>query len=73
MYMLIPPQGSRILPLHSSATVESFLSNFPDHGTSPIALHAKAAIVFEQASRLAARFTESEPVFSVLTGSTNVF
>ncbi|KAJ7359757.1 hypothetical protein DFH08DRAFT_416546, partial [Mycena albidolilacea] len=51
-------QASRILPLHSSATVESFLSNFPDHGTSPIALHAKAAIVFEQASRLAARFTE---------------
>ncbi|KAF7360101.1 Zn(2)-C6 fungal-type domain-containing protein [Mycena venus] len=51
-------RDSRLLPLHSSATIETFLSNLPDHGISRIALHAKAAIVFEQASRLAARFTE---------------
>ncbi|KAJ6487611.1 hypothetical protein C8R45DRAFT_993761 [Mycena sanguinolenta] len=52
------PQEPELLPLQSSSTIESFLSNVPDRGTSLSALHAKAAIVFEQASRLA-RFTEN--------------
>ncbi|KAF8169862.1 hypothetical protein K438DRAFT_1941215 [Mycena galopus ATCC 62051] len=50
---------SQVLPLHSSATIENFLSNLPDDGTSLVALHAKAAIAFEQASRLAVGFTEN--------------
>ncbi|KAJ7266989.1 hypothetical protein B0H12DRAFT_1099064 [Mycena haematopus] len=52
-------EESGLLPSHCSATIESFLSNFPDSGTSLIALHAKAAIAFEQASQLAARSTET--------------
>ncbi|KAJ7665881.1 Zn(2)-Cys(6) binuclear cluster domain-containing protein [Mycena polygramma] len=52
-------EDSWLLPFQSSATIVNFLDNFPDRWTSLPALHAKAAIVFEQASRLAARFTEN--------------
>ncbi|KAJ7134931.1 Zn(2)-Cys(6) binuclear cluster domain-containing protein [Mycena crocata] len=52
-------EDSRLLPFQSSATIDNFLANFPDRGTSLPALHAKAAVIFEQASRLAARYTES--------------
>ncbi|KAF7351456.1 Zn(2)-C6 fungal-type domain-containing protein [Mycena sanguinolenta] len=51
-------QEPELLPSHSNSTIESFLSNVSDRGTSLVALHAKAAIAFEQASRLA-RFTEN--------------
>ncbi|KAJ7735723.1 Zn(2)-Cys(6) binuclear cluster domain-containing protein [Mycena metata] len=50
---------SRALPVQSSGTIDNFLANLPDRGTSPMALHAKAVIVFEQASRLATRYTEN--------------
>ncbi|KAK7040561.1 Zn(2)-C6 fungal-type domain-containing protein [Favolaschia claudopus] len=46
-------------PSNSSSTVENFLTNVPDHATALVALHAKAAIVFDQAYRLATQFTES--------------
>ncbi|KAJ6557810.1 hypothetical protein B0H19DRAFT_1148644 [Mycena capillaripes] len=52
-------ENSRSLPFQSSATIENFLANFPDRGISLSALYAKAGILFEQASRLAARFTEN--------------
>ncbi|KAJ7185904.1 Zn(2)-Cys(6) binuclear cluster domain-containing protein [Mycena filopes] len=52
-------EDSRSLPGQSSGTIDNFLARFPDRGTSLPALHAKAAIIFEQASRLAARFTET--------------
>ncbi|KAJ7280344.1 hypothetical protein C8J57DRAFT_1058205, partial [Mycena rebaudengoi] len=52
-------KNSHILPFQSSDTVGNFLANRPDNGTSVPALYAKAAILFEQASRLAGRFTES--------------
>ncbi|KAJ7018680.1 hypothetical protein C8F04DRAFT_1150527 [Mycena alexandri] len=58
-FLLIQIRTLGTLPLQSSGTIASFLANFPDRGTSPPALHAKAAIVFEQASRLAARYTEN--------------
>ncbi|KAJ6557811.1 hypothetical protein B0H19DRAFT_1376394 [Mycena capillaripes] len=52
-------EHSHLLPFQSSATIENFLANFPDSGTSLSALYAKASVLFEQASRLAARFTEN--------------
>ncbi|KAJ7735726.1 Zn(2)-Cys(6) binuclear cluster domain-containing protein [Mycena metata] len=52
-------EDSRALPVQSSGTIDNFLANFPDRGISVPALHAKAAIIFEQASRLAARYTEN--------------
>ncbi|KAJ3712659.1 hypothetical protein C8R42DRAFT_647462 [Lentinula raphanica] len=36
----------------SSRTIQNFLSNYPDNGHSLLALHAKAAILFERASSL---------------------
>ncbi|KAF7374171.1 Fungal-trans domain-containing protein [Mycena sanguinolenta] len=44
------------LPHSSVGTVSSFLANVPDSGFSEAALHAKAAILFEQASRLASQY-----------------
>jgi hypothetical protein len=38
------------------ATVTAFLAGQPDNGTSMAALHAKAAILFEQAASLAGRY-----------------
>ncbi|KAJ7022556.1 hypothetical protein C8F04DRAFT_1137677 [Mycena alexandri] len=52
-------EDSCTLPLQSRGTIANFLANFPDRGASTPALHAKAAILFEQASRLAARYTEN--------------
>ncbi|KAF7368350.1 Fungal-trans domain-containing protein [Mycena venus] len=45
-----------LLPDTSFGTVTAFLAGLPDSGSSVSALHAKAAILFEQASRLAARY-----------------
>ncbi|KAJ7328715.1 hypothetical protein DFH08DRAFT_1023010 [Mycena albidolilacea] len=45
------------LPDSSLGTVTTFLENLPDSGVSEAALHAKAAILFEQASRLAAQYS----------------
>ncbi|KAK7044968.1 Zn(2)-C6 fungal-type domain-containing protein [Favolaschia claudopus] len=50
---------THLQPSHSSSTVENFLTHVPDHATSLVALHAKAAIVFDQACRLATQFTET--------------
>ncbi|KAJ7099902.1 Zn(2)-Cys(6) binuclear cluster domain-containing protein [Mycena belliarum] len=49
-----------LLPVSSSATIDNFLANLPDRGTSLPALHAKAAILFEQASQLATQQTETD-------------
>ncbi|KAJ7232178.1 hypothetical protein B0H12DRAFT_1262412 [Mycena haematopus] len=48
--------NARALPDSSFGTVSSFLGNVPDGGVSEAALHAKAAILFEQASRLASQY-----------------
>ncbi|KAJ6585332.1 hypothetical protein B0H19DRAFT_926757 [Mycena capillaripes] len=48
--------GLHLLPNSSSGTVNTFLANRPDSGTTVSALHAKAAILFEQASRLASQY-----------------
>jgi hypothetical protein len=47
------------LPDSSLGTVTTFLANLPDSEVSEAALHAKAAILFEQASRLAAQYSPS--------------
>ncbi|KAJ6601627.1 hypothetical protein B0H10DRAFT_1887550 [Mycena sp. CBHHK59/15] len=47
-----------LLPAQSSGTIDKFLANILDDGTAVPALHAKAAILFEQASRLAARYSD---------------
>ncbi|KAJ7143488.1 Zn(2)-Cys(6) binuclear cluster domain-containing protein [Mycena crocata] len=44
------------LPELSIGTVTTFLANLPDSGASVAAFHAKAAILFEQASRLASQY-----------------
>ncbi|KAJ7156210.1 Zn(2)-Cys(6) binuclear cluster domain-containing protein [Mycena filopes] len=44
------------LPESSLGTVTTFLANLPDNGASVAALRAKAGILFEQASRLAAQY-----------------
>ncbi|KAF7366014.1 Fungal-trans domain-containing protein [Mycena venus] len=51
------------LPDSSIGTVTAFLANLPDtsNGVSVAALHAKAAILFEQASRLAAQYRPNLP------------
>ncbi|KAJ7288124.1 Zn(2)-Cys(6) binuclear cluster domain-containing protein [Mycena rebaudengoi] len=48
--------NNQSLPDLNMGTVTTFLSNLPDNGTSVCALHAKAAILFEQASRLASHY-----------------
>ncbi|KAJ7258415.1 hypothetical protein B0H12DRAFT_443877 [Mycena haematopus] len=45
-----------LLPRHSSDTVASFLSNTPDEANSCAALHAKAGILFESATRLGEQY-----------------
>ncbi|KAK7064897.1 Zn(2)-C6 fungal-type domain-containing protein, partial [Favolaschia claudopus] len=59
MYSQVGILFTHTQPSNSSSTVENFLSNVPDHATALVALHAKAAIVFDQAYRLATQFTES--------------
>ncbi|KAJ7451627.1 Zn(2)-Cys(6) binuclear cluster domain-containing protein [Mycena latifolia] len=51
-----PAFHNQDLPDLSIGTVTTFLANMPDTGTSMSALHAKAAILFEQASRLASQY-----------------
>ncbi|KAJ6585298.1 hypothetical protein B0H19DRAFT_925329, partial [Mycena capillaripes] len=51
-----PGLHSQLLPHSSTGTVNTFLANRPDGGASVSALHAKAAILFEQASRLASQY-----------------
>ncbi|KAJ7839986.1 Zn(2)-Cys(6) binuclear cluster domain-containing protein [Mycena olivaceomarginata] len=46
----------QMLPDCGIGTVTTFLAGLPDNGRSMSALHAKAAILFEQASRLAAQY-----------------
>ncbi|KAF8139192.1 hypothetical protein K438DRAFT_1996250 [Mycena galopus ATCC 62051] len=48
--------NNQVLPHSSFGTVTAFLGNQPDNGTSISALHAKAAILFNQASHLASRY-----------------
>ncbi|KAJ3786042.1 hypothetical protein GGU11DRAFT_772828 [Lentinula aff. detonsa] len=38
--------------IRSSRTIQNFLTNYPDNGKSLLAVHAKAAILFERASLL---------------------
>ncbi|KAK0221640.1 hypothetical protein IW262DRAFT_918868 [Armillaria fumosa] len=46
----------------TSYTIQRFLANQnEDHGTSALALHAKASILFEQASRVGPRFRPGMP------------
>ncbi|KAJ7204498.1 hypothetical protein GGX14DRAFT_647329 [Mycena pura] len=54
-------EDSQLLPRQSSATISAFLDGCPNTGVtvSLPALHAKAAIVFEQTTRLAVRCMES--------------
>ncbi|KAF7364925.1 Fungal-trans domain-containing protein [Mycena venus] len=47
---------NQVLPNSNFGTVTAFLGNQPDSGVSVSALHAKAAILFEQASQLAAQY-----------------
>ncbi|KAJ6530387.1 Zn(2)-Cys(6) binuclear cluster domain-containing protein [Mycena vulgaris] len=51
-----PTLHNQVLPDLSIGTVATFLANLPDSGTAVSALHAKAAILFEQASRLASQY-----------------
>ncbi|KAJ7645226.1 Zn(2)-Cys(6) binuclear cluster domain-containing protein [Mycena polygramma] len=48
--------STQVLPDSTVGTVTTFLANLPDAGVSESALHAKAAILFEQASRLASQY-----------------
>ncbi|KAF7368308.1 Fungal-trans domain-containing protein [Mycena venus] len=50
------PRLQAILPHSSFGTITAFLGNQPDNGTSTSALHAKAAILFEQAAQLASQY-----------------
>ncbi|KAJ6514347.1 Zn(2)-Cys(6) binuclear cluster domain-containing protein [Mycena vitilis] len=47
---------TQVLPDSTVGTVTTFLANLPDAGISESALHAKAAVLFEQASRLASQY-----------------
>ncbi|KAJ7878827.1 hypothetical protein B0H14DRAFT_2269993, partial [Mycena olivaceomarginata] len=48
-----------VLPASNFGTVATFLANAPDDGVSLAALHAKAAILFEEASRFSISFYDS--------------
>ncbi|KAJ7105905.1 hypothetical protein C8R44DRAFT_806264 [Mycena epipterygia] len=52
-------ERQNLLPQHSSGTVSRFLADRPDNATSDPALHAKAGILFERATRLGARYRAS--------------
>ncbi|KAF7354227.1 Fungal-trans domain-containing protein [Mycena venus] len=53
-----PDFPNQVLPNSSTGTVTAFLANLPDSGTSVTAFHVKAAILFEQASRLASTYRQ---------------
>lgn len=48
-----------MLPRHSSGTVERFLADRSEDANSGAALHAKAGILFEAATRLGVRYRAS--------------
>ncbi|KAJ7479215.1 hypothetical protein FB451DRAFT_175074 [Mycena latifolia] len=50
----------QLLPRHSSDTIARFLADAPDDAASGEALYAKAGILFETATRLAARYRTSK-------------
>ncbi|KAJ6538130.1 hypothetical protein B0H19DRAFT_1038373 [Mycena capillaripes] len=50
-----------MLPRHSSATVARYLADASDSANSTAALHAKAGILFQVATRLGARYRASKP------------
>ncbi|KAJ6504598.1 hypothetical protein C8R47DRAFT_1066807 [Mycena vitilis] len=54
-----PGVHTQLLASSSTGTVTNFLSNRPDGGSSKSAFHAKAAILFEQASRVASQYHPS--------------
>ncbi|KAJ7921427.1 hypothetical protein B0H13DRAFT_154919 [Mycena leptocephala] len=45
-----------LLPVQSSETVSKFLADVSDDATSDAALHAKASILYEEATRIGARY-----------------
>ncbi|KAJ6508403.1 hypothetical protein C8R45DRAFT_815075, partial [Mycena sanguinolenta] len=51
-----PGLNNQVLSNSSFGTISAFLGNQPDSGTSILALHAKASLLFKQASRLAAQY-----------------
>jgi hypothetical protein len=56
---LIGRVQDQVLPASNFGTVATFLANAPDDGVSLAALHAKAAILFEEASGLASQYNPS--------------
>ncbi|KAJ7688885.1 hypothetical protein B0H17DRAFT_1202747 [Mycena rosella] len=67
-----------LVPRHSSDTVARFLADAPDNVGSGQALHAKAAILFEAATRLADRYransiSRNDPEFLGLDRKIDVF
>ncbi|KAJ6603605.1 Zn(2)-Cys(6) binuclear cluster domain-containing protein [Mycena vulgaris] len=67
-----------LLPRHSSATIARFLGDVPDDATSEPALHAKAGILFESATRLGARYRahgipRNDPEFAGLDRKIDTF
>ncbi|KAJ7679458.1 hypothetical protein DFH06DRAFT_1291095 [Mycena polygramma] len=67
-----PGLQNEVLPDSSIGTVNTFLANLPDNGTSESAFHAKAAILFEQASRISSQFRLSTLFLPSSTPSVNL-
>ncbi|KAJ6600172.1 hypothetical protein B0H10DRAFT_2196410 [Mycena sp. CBHHK59/15] len=66
------------LPRQNSGTITKFLANVPDEATSQAALYAKAGILFEQATALAARYRAggipgNDPEFGVVDTKIDTF
>ncbi|KAJ6476512.1 hypothetical protein C8R47DRAFT_1199035 [Mycena vitilis] len=71
-------ERSHMLPRHSGGTVARFLANESDDANSVPALHAKAGVLLEAATRLAARFrasgiAQNEDELVALTGRIDSF
>ncbi|KAF8206876.1 hypothetical protein K438DRAFT_1963185 [Mycena galopus ATCC 62051] len=67
-----------LLPAQSSGTVLKFLADAPDNATSTAALYAKAAILYQEATRLGARYRSSgirpnDPEFVALDRKIDAF
>ncbi|KAJ6562701.1 hypothetical protein DFH09DRAFT_1478647 [Mycena vulgaris] len=67
-----------LLPRHSSDTIARFLGDVPEEATSEPALHAKAGILFESATRLGARYRahgipRNDPEFARLDRKIDTF
>ncbi|KAJ6564874.1 hypothetical protein DFH09DRAFT_1278740 [Mycena vulgaris] len=67
-----------LLPRHSSDTIAHFLGDVPEEATSEPALHAKAGILFESATRLGARYRahgipRNDPEFARLDRKIDTF